>query len=67
MSDIDLKVAQVKLAELAHNILQHACPNGGIQGDWHTFVIETHCVAWRVTAKKMNGHWVIRSAISEDC
>jgi hypothetical protein len=56
------------LALLAHSILNNACPNGGIEEDgWASYYIETHCIAWRVTARKQDGHWHIRSITSEDC
>lgn len=56
------------LARLAHNMLNHACPNGGVEEDgWATYYIETHCVAWRVTARKQQGRWHIRTITSEDC
>jgi hypothetical protein len=55
------------LARLAHDILDNACPNGGTDGEWGTYVIETHCVAWRITARKHDGHWHIRNITSEDC
>lgn len=56
------------LADLATAILTHACPNGGIEEDgWQSFYIETHCVAWRVSAKKIDGAWTIRSMTAEDC
>jgi hypothetical protein len=62
---------QTSLARLAHDILDSACPNGGVDGgvdgEWGTYVIETHCIAWRVTARKQDGHWHIRSITSEDC
>ena len=56
------------LARLAHNMLNHACPNGGVEQDgWATYYIETHCVAWRVTARKQQGRWHIRNITSENC
>jgi hypothetical protein len=56
------------LARLAHNMLNHACPNGGVEEDgWATYCIETHCVAWRVTARKEQGRWHIRNITREYC
>jgi hypothetical protein len=55
-------------AVLMSNILDSACPNGGVEeGGWATYYIETHCVAWRVTARKQQGRWHIRNITSEDC
>jgi len=50
--------------ELMNSILDHACPNGGAN---NKFYIETHCVAWRVTAEKLDGKWNILNVASEDC
>jgi len=56
------------LAQLAHRILLHACPNGGVEEDgWKTYVIETHCLAWRVTARMEDGQWHIRTITTEYC
>jgi len=54
----------LNLAELASNILDHACPNGG---DNNTYYIETHCVAWTVAAEKTPDGWIIHNVSSEDC
>lgn len=55
------------LARLAQEILDNACPNGGIDGEWHTYIIETHCVAWHVTARIEGKRWIIRKITSENC
>jgi hypothetical protein len=53
---------------LMYMILDGACPNGGVEEDgWASYVIETHCVAWRVSARKQDGRWDIRKITSEDC
>lgn len=54
--------------ELMEAILEHACPNGGVAEDgWNTYVIETHCVEWHITARKNAGKWVVRRVTSEAC
>ena len=58
----------MKLQDLATAILDRACPNGGVgEDDWNTFVIETHCIEWRITAKKIDGLWTIREVDFADC
>jgi hypothetical protein len=34
---------------------------------WNEYYIETHCVAWRVIARKRDGQWEIKSISGEDC
>lgn len=56
------------LEELAAAILDYACPNGGVEEDgWATCIIETHCVEWIVSAKKVDGQWELRKVDSRDC
>jgi hypothetical protein len=58
----------LKLDKLMSAILDHACPNGGVEEDgWAEYVIETHCVAWRVSARKGEAGWVMRNVANEDC
>lgn len=54
--------------DLMADILNHACPNGGVGEDgYKTYVIETHCVAWRITARHLDGQWDIRTVTTEAC
>ena len=61
----------VALERLMSEILDMACPNGGVgehqrpPEDCDTFYIETHCVTWKVSAKKTNGVWEVVRAIAE--
>ena len=58
----------MNLAELMSDILDHSCPNGGIEDDGSkTFVLESHCVEWRVTANKSSGQWEIVKVIAQSC
>ena len=57
----------VTLERLMGEILDNACPNGGYDEppfkDWNVYIIETHCITWKVTAKKYgNGLWHIARA-----
>lgn len=59
----------VALERLMAEILDNACPNGGVGEhqkppiDWNVYLIETHCITWKVTAKKYgNGEWHILRA-----
>jgi hypothetical protein len=55
-------------AVLMCSILDGACPNGGVEEDgWASYIIETHCVAWLVSARKQDGRWDIRKITSENC
>lgn len=48
----------MKLDILAADILDSACPNGGTDKNGNDiYVIETHCVEWRITATKRDGQW----------
>jgi len=57
----------IEPAQLAHDILDHACPNYVDDNGWNHYYIETHCVAWKITARKSDAGWVIREVKSEDC
>ena len=62
----------MELGKALTQILDHACPNGGITTgwtgeEWSSFYIETHCVAWKITARKNDNGWEIRDIQGEDC
>lgn len=53
---------------LIAEILDAACPNGGTDENGNNiYVIETHCVAWQITAKKIGGRWHIIKSEPEPC
>jgi hypothetical protein len=56
-----------ELIDLATKILDHACPNYVDGTGWNHYYIETHCVAWRVTARKRDGQWEIDAISGEGC
>jgi hypothetical protein len=56
----------VELANIFSVILDNCCSNPTEDG-WKEISIETHCVAWIITAKKENGKWIILDVKSEDC
>lgn len=46
--------------KLITKILDGACPNGNPAEDgWNGYWIETHCVGYNVTARKVAGVWEI--------
>ena len=54
--------------ELLDRILYEACANPTAEPDVLTFRIETHCVAWNITARACgDGHYDILNAVSEPC
>lgn len=58
------------LHQVFTDILDHACPNGsGVEDEqgYTSYYIETHCVAWHISAKKTLSGWIIRDVKSEDC
>ena len=58
----------MNLDTLAADILDSACPNGGTDKDGNNiYVIETHCVEWRITATKQNGQWRIIDTTAQPC
>ena len=58
----------MELAQVLADVLDHACPNGGVGEDgWASYYVETHCVAWNITARKTDSGWEIREAKGEDC
>jgi hypothetical protein len=59
-------VEEMNLEKVFSDILDHCCSNPTEDG-WDEISIETHCVAWIITAKKENGKWIIRDAKGEDC
>lgn len=64
------RVQEVKtLEELAIKMLDCACPsNTGVDGtDFNLYWLETHCVGFWVTARKVDGVWKISTVVAEDC
>ena len=67
----------MELNELMFAILDHSCSSPVDYDEWakdqrnykgwSKFYIETHCIAWRVIAKKIDGQWIIKEARPEDC
>lgn len=67
----------MELKELMFKILDCSCSNPVDYDEWvkdqrnykgwNEFYIETHCIAWRVIAKKIDGQWIIKKATPEDC
>jgi hypothetical protein len=65
--------SQENLAALMEEILDHACPlQVGLDGtDWNVYLVETHCVEWKIVAQKVgvgdDRKWIISRAVAEDC
>ena len=58
----------VPLDKAMAEILENAC--GATTPDaegWTEYYIETHCIMWRVTAKKAGEQWVIKMCTGEAC
>lgn len=47
-------------------LLDYACPSLTDDEEWQLFYIETHCIAWWVTARMVKGSWEIKEARIED-
>lgn len=58
----------VSLEKAMIEILEHACPATTDDGEgWKNYYIETHCIMWTVTAKKVDGNWIIKMCTGEAC
>lgn len=70
-ADLDSMIAattEYAAETLIAEILDAACPNGGTDENGNNiYVIETHCVAWQITAKKIGGRWHIIKSEPEPC
>jgi hypothetical protein len=57
----------MNLETLMATILDNACGADERNADGsNTYLIETHCVLFRVVARKTNGVWEILSFVKED-
>lgn len=65
------------LEEMMVKILDHSCSNPADYNEWvknqrnytgwNLYRIETHCVEWEITAKNVDGKWIIKEAKAKDC
>jgi hypothetical protein len=57
----------MSLHDLMVCILDNCCSNPSKDSGWNEYYVETHCVAYTITAQKVNGKWIIGAVNVKPC
>lgn len=66
VTERSIKMKSVPLEKAMFEILEMACSNP-VDDEWNEYMIETHCIMWKIIAKKVDGQWIIKMATGEPC